>query len=195
MRKSLLVTGCHRSGTTLLATMMAMHNDICLINEDYYDSHKKILAKKIYGTKAVIPSISLDFKRRLIYTSIFRKILFLRRIFKMPHASNFLPYCIDDFDYVVFISRNFDDNVNSIVKRTKVAKKYAVRDVTKASKIKDKLTGRSNVIFIKLKDLTANPEKEMKRLCKFLNLHYEKKMIQGYKYTPTYKNKRIKKRV
>lgn len=187
----LLITGCHRSGTTLLASMIGMHNDVALINEDYFNSFENILCKKYIGTKAVIPSILLDTKHDFLFTAIYRKILYLRRILKLPHAIGFLPYCINDFDKVIIIYRSIQENINSIMNRTGVSEKYAWRDIDIANKIQDKLIHRHNVCFVFYSNLTKNPKHEMKTICNFLGIGYDPKMLEGYKHTPVYKNNQI----
>ena len=190
-QKKILITGCHRSGTTLLSSMIGMHPDIALVNEDYYESHARILSKKYVGTKAVIPSIHKNRKRSLLYTSFYRKYLYIRRKLGMRHARNFLPYCIDDFDKVVFIHRSFTENVKSIIKRTNVSINAALQDVICARQVQQDLTGKENVFFLKLSDLTSSPEVTMMGICSFLDIEYHPKMLSGFAHTPEYRNSKI----
>ena len=191
MKPKLLITGCHRSGTTLLASMIGMHNDVALIDEDYYDSYERILCKKYVGTKMVIPTILRTKKRSKIYISLWRKFSKYMSILKKSHAVCMCNYAISDFDHVIFIERDYEDNIRSIIKRTGVKREYAERDVKMAREIKDALKENNNVLFVKLKGLTGNPKKEMQRVCSFLSLDYDIKMLEGYRYTPAYKNERI----
>jgi hypothetical protein len=191
MQKKLLVTGCHRSGTTLLAAIIGMHNDIALINEDYYDSYSRILCKKYIGTKAVIPTILLNKKRSKIYISIYRKFSKYINIVKKSHVIGGCNYSIIDFDKVIFIHRDKESNISSIIKRHCNKRKFAERDIAITNAIKLQLMNNENVLFIELKELTSNTEYEAKKICNFLELNYDKKILDGYKYTPTYKNNKI----
>ena len=191
MQKTLLITGCHRSGTTLLASMIGLHNDIALINEDYYDSYSRILCKKYIGTKAVIPTILLKKKRSKLYIDLRRKISKYISIIKKSHAICLCNYHINDFDKVIFIYRDREANIASIILRHGEKRKYAERDVDMANAIKSQLMNYENILFVELKELTNNSQYEVKRICDFLELNYDKKMLEGYKYTPIYKNERI----
>ena len=188
MTEKLLITGCHRAGTTLLSSMIGLHKVVAIVNEDYFDSFKHILSKKYVGVKAVIPSIHLSKKRNLLYTMIFRKTLFIRNLFKLPHAMTFLPYCINDFDKVIIIHRDNESNIQSIMKRTGVKRKYAKRDVDIATAVKFVVEDRPNVMTISLQELTIGTPFTLRRICVFLGLEYDEIMIEGYKHTPCYSN-------
>jgi len=61
----LLISGCNRSGTTLLASLIGAHKDIAILNEDYFDGLERIIGKKYQGIKMPIPRISFD--KKVIY--------------------------------------------------------------------------------------------------------------------------------
>lgn len=190
MQQKLLITGCHRSGTTLLAAMVGCHKDIAIIYQDYYDSFSRILSKKYIGTKMTIPSILFNKKRSKIYISIFRKISKVRRLFfAWRHPAGTCNYSISDFltdGKIIFISRSDDENIKSILRWTRQIKRTAQKDVQFANSIKKKLEGHSNVFFVEMKNLTKNPEGTMKDICNFLEIEYDNSMVQGYKYTRQY---------
>lgn len=197
MQTKLLIVGCHRSGTTLLASMVSCHKDITIINEDYYDTFKRMLSKRYIGTKMVIPTILLHKKKSKIYISLFRKFALLRDFFfGYKHPVSVCNYSISEFlndGKIIFISRNFEDNVNSIVKRTKFKRKYAERDVKWSEKIKSQLHAE-DVLFLTLEELTNDSEEVLKSICKYLNLDFDENMLEGYKHTPTYSNDKIEKK-
>lgn len=197
MQAKLLIVGCHRSGTTLLSSMISCHKDIAIVNEDYYDSFKRILSKKYVGTKMVIPSILMRKKKSKIYVSFYRKFVFLRNFFfGSKHPVSVCNYSISDFledGKIIFISRNFEDNVNSIVERTSFSRKSAERDVKWSENIKNQLQNE-DVLFLSLKELTNNSEEVLRSVCNYLKLDFDENMLEGFKHTPLYSNDKIEKK-
>jgi len=192
----LLITGCHRSGTTLLASMIGSHKDIAIINEDYSNSFNKILSKKIIGVKSPIPNILYDKKRKLLAGVLIRKLLFFNKYIKRFYRiKGWYPYSIKDFvddpsSKIILIERDFQTNVSRIIKRTGLSKKIAKNHVKHARKIALTLTDTCDskkILFINLHDLTTEPEKVMKEIFNFLGVRYDKKCLDGYKYNPSYK--------
>jgi len=199
----LLIVGCHRSGTTLLASMIGAHKDIAIVNEDFYNSYSKIVSKKIVGTKMVIPTLDYDKKKGFILTSILgnkyiQKILFylfwwIRYIsITNKYFYKVCTYSIKDFidkkAKIIFISRDVEENVKSILKYKKQTERTAKGDVLRTRYIKHKLqdSGYKDVLYITLQELTHTPELTIKRICEFLDIEYDNKMLEGYKYNPTY---------
>ncbi len=194
MQTKLLITGCHRSGTSLLASMVGAHKDIALVNEDYYDSYTRIFSKKYIGTKAVIPTILMFKKRSKISISLYRKFEKYISPLRKGHVIGMCNYSMNDFDKIIFISRDREANIESIINRTGVKRKYAERDVKLAETVKAKLKKQSNVFFVQLSELTADPEKSMRGICEFLEIPFQEDMLSGFKYTRRYKNTEIKKK-
>lgn len=192
----LLITGCNRSGTTLLASMIGRHKEVAVLNEDYFDGVTNILSKQWSAVKAPIPNILYNKKNNLIITLFKRKLLRITKHFNFIYKLRGLyNYSIKDFlndGKIIFISRDINNNISSIVNRTGCSRFIASKDVRISLDIKNKLNGNPNVLFIELEDLTRNTEKVLKKICKFLNIQYDCDMMNGYKYVPGYNNKTIK---
>lgn len=191
--KKLLITGCHRSLTTILASVISRHKDISVLVDDYYDSYKRILSKKVVGVKMPIPSILWNKKRSMLYIFLFRKFYFIQKIFSYRHYRGRCNYCITDFlnDKIIFISRDKYENINSILRHTKQTRDQAEKDVMLAEKIRDKLMQYNNVYFTTAYEFTARKEATCKEICEFLGVEYDPNMLLGYQNNPVYKNDRI----
>lgn len=187
MTKKLIVTGCHRSGTTLLAAMVGAHRDVALINEGRYKEFNYILSKKYVGVKMPIPKILLHKKRSRLFVRLY---WLLKWLYRRKHVLSACDFTIDDFDKIIFIYRDMGKNVESIMRETHVTRENAERDVKIADSIAKELNYR-DVCFINLKILTRFPIDVMSKVCKYLDLPFDQSMLEGYRYTPKYNYKRI----
>jgi len=200
--KKLLITGCHRSGTTLLASMIGSHSDIVVLNEEYFDGLEKVIGKKWAGVKAPVPNVLYESKNSLFMTVLKRKLAWVNRkckfILKVYRIRGWYHYSISDFvknrnAKIIFISRKFESNVNSIVKRLGTSPFLARKHVRYANKVKTKLKelDGDKVLFVELGVLTSKPEKTLMEVCDFLDVDFDEKMLDGYNHTPSYENDRI----
>lgn len=186
------MTGCHRSGTTLLASLLGAHPSISMISEDFHDGWSKAVGVEYAGVKMPLPSIHPTKKLPMWFSLLKRKWLRVRRWLGITsHYRNVCTYDFFDFDYIIFIERDREENINSIRIRTDQTHKQASRDVDYASDVISRYILFENRAWVSLEDLTHRPTDTLKDLCKFLGLEYEPCMLHGFRYQDTYLNNRI----
>jgi hypothetical protein len=80
--------------------------------------------------------------------------------------------------------------IESIKKRGKQDDKTAVFRWERAVEILHLLIHEdpSTIALVAYEQLTQNPRQTIEKLCKFLDVSYEDIMLEGYRYTPQYKN-------
>lgn len=192
----LLITGCNRSGTTLLAAMLGRHPEINMLNEDYFDGVDRLIGKEISAMKAPIPNILLHRKNKMLVVVLKRKLTWILRKLHIPfRIYGWYEKSISDFDRVIFIYRDKDANIQSILNRTHRTRRGARKDVELSRKIQNELFGLPYVKFVELYELTRRPESVMRKLCGWLGIEYDPRMLTGYKYTDVYKNDGIIKKI
>lgn len=182
----LLVLGAPRSGTTLLACMIARHTEIALLREDLGMTVKKLLSKKVIGNKLCVPNqIEID-RTRVFGRKVFRKV----GIFKQSPSSRF---CIKDYfrlgnTKIIAIIRDGNDVILSSMKRgNKSFRTSAYRWRRSVQIISDlKSTYGEKVLVLSFEDLVAQPERLMKSVSRFLELPYQEEMLDGYKFSTKY---------
>jgi len=193
----LLILGAPRSGTSLLSSLLAKHDDIAVLYEDYGDSISKIIAKKYAANKLCIPNqIQLSTRRHKIRSMFFNFILryqpfrSLLRNYRYP-----LSYMsIEDYLQlegikIVAIVRDGNDVVSSIMKRGinkdfHDASKWWVKAIETLYTVWE--NNKNNVFLVTFDDMVSDSECVVKKLAEFLDVKYQEEMLEGYKYTPVY---------
>lgn len=193
--KILLILGCRRSGTTLLASLMGAHSKINMINEGCYGEFEHLIGKPYQGVKLAIPHIAWSRRYSGLHRWIYRKTRWLPFNIDMPQGSK---YSVEDFikmnAYILFIYRNTEDNINSIVNRSKTTKRKAKKSVMESQKIQSLIESVPRTKIISLENLTSNPQRELKNICKWLDIPFEYDMIHASGMNNTYKNSIIEKK-
>ena len=182
----LLVLGAPRSGTTLLACMIARHSEIALLREDLGMTVKKLLSKKVIGNKLCVPN-QIEIERTKVFgRNVFRKV----GIFKRSPASRF---CIQDYfrlgnTKIIAIIRDGNDVVFSNMKRGNKSFSTSAYRWRKSVQIIHELKSSygDKVFVMSFEDLVVKPEKLMKSVSEFLGLPYQKEMLDGYKFSTKY---------
>jgi len=194
--EKLLVTGCRRSGTTLLASLIGAHSDINMLNEAYDKSIDKLVGKRYQGVKLGIPHISLD-KRTptLIRTIFYHKFSFLRSsLRKIGIKLDTLKgssYSINDYinmnAKIVFVYRDKEENIKSMLRRSKISYKRASWTVEKAHSIMNSI----DCYKVSLKDLTTDTRETLRGICDYLDIEFEEKMLLASGLNNNYANNKI----
>lgn len=194
--EKLLVTGCRRSGTTLLASLLGAHSDINMLNEAYDKSVNKLVGKKYQGVKLGIPHIKLDKRTPPIIRILFyHKLAFLvGRLKKMGIKLDLLKgssYSINDYinmdAKIVFVYRDKEENIKSMLRRSKISYKRAVWSVEKANEIMNSI----NCYKVSLEELTTNTKKTLEGICEYLGIEFEEKMLSASGLNNNYANTKI----
>ncbi|MFX1589462.1 MAG: sulfotransferase domain-containing protein [Promethearchaeota archaeon] len=201
--QKLLILGCRRSGTTLLASLIGAHSQVNMLDgcDKCID---KLIGKRYQGVKMTIPHIHYNRRSSDLWIFLYHKIAFLRKCFLKigiqfdPHHGS--KYSIKDFinmdAKIIYIFRDKKSNIESMIKRSKLTQKRAIRTYNKALKIHINLFEfyLSNHYVISFYQLTNFPEKILKNICKYLNLEYEPQMLNAAGLNERYSNTKIEKK-
>jgi len=191
--KPLLILGVQRSGTTLLASMLGRHPEINMLFESTSKDVLKLIGKEYQGNKLCT----------------YRQIRLAQKASKWGHLVNrlanfhffgskyqvFRPYPTSQLsiqDYInhdaviIHIRRDKESIVKSLIKRTPLSQKQAVKEFERASQILDEISPQSTEVdFV---DLVNQPKKIMLMLCEKLGLEFDERMMEGPKYNIIYPN-------
>ncbi len=196
-KANLLVLGAPRSGTTLLAAMLATHSQISVLFEEFWGAAGHILAKKYKGVKLCIPNqIELSYRWTILDLLIARipKLRSIPPLFKSASSKfSIEDYLSNEELKVVAIVRDRDSVIKSMLSRTKYTPKLAEKEWSRSIEIMHTLYEKypDRVAIIKFNSLVESPENVAKKLSEFLSVDFEEEMLQAYKHTPIYNSKGI----
>lgn len=202
-----LIVGSPRSGTSLLAGMLAVHSEIAMAFEDFDLGCKGVIGKQVWGNKLTIPNqIRLDPKGsqrglRERLSDAVRALFGRPRLFGPWGYGDDPPYYeppehrqITIATYVenlgahlVAVVRDPDHAIESMQKRRgtsseEAKRRYAcaVRDINEARKRYD------SVSIVKFRDLVEQTEGTMRALSERIGVGFEGAMLEGFKAVPQY---------
>lgn len=188
-----LLIGAPRTGTTLLATMVGRHTEVGIVNEDVTGRGiDAVLGKQLTGNKLCVPN-QIRLNRRS-----FAGERFLKRLGFVAEAPK-SRYSIRDYLElpnlkVLAIIRDGTDSVSSMMARGKDRLKKAARRWGEAIEtiyeLKQHYSDR--VLVVSFDELLLYPDKVMGRVCEFLGLIFQERMLDGYKYNPYYPETELK---
>ena len=188
----LLVLGCQRSGTSLLAAMLGRHPEINMLYESTTTDVRKAIGKRYSGNKLLTwrqirktrrgskfgdllnRMANLDVSRRTKHHKI--------RVFPTSRMS------IDDYlrldASIIVITRPEEEVVRSITRRTGMSTRQAVREFQRSER--ELHTVADVALKITFSDLVNEPESVLQRICGFLDLDYDPRMLEGPAYNYVY---------
>jgi hypothetical protein len=202
--KILLIAGCQRSGTSLLASMMGRHSEINMLFESTTDDVKRLMGKVYSANKLSLQRhIRIDQRASRWGYFVIRLVNWdwgfgegRKYHTKRPYPGSKLS--IKDYEAMdatfITIEREKESAVNSIVNRTPMNQKQASREWDKSREIVEYLNKRG-AFAVQFQDLVSEPEKVMKEICSYLDLQYEERMLDGPKFNHVYPQKGIRKDV
>lgn len=191
-RDHVLLIGAPRSGTTLLGTMIGSHSDVGMVNEDVdIRALGRVLGKRLTGVKLCVPNQIRLAKKNFFGSHILKK---CSMIAESPKS------CLSIKEYlskpnlkVVGVVRNGNDSVRSMMVRGKSKFKKAARRWSEAIEtiytIKKMYPDR--ILVVTFEDLVLAPGVTMLRICDFLGLAFEDRMLEGHKLNPYYPEPRL----
>jgi len=181
----LLVLGCSRSGTTLLAAALGAHPEVAMLDEDQDGAIDKITGGKIAGVKLCVPNqIDWDRKWHWLYSpgmmnGYFRKSLFMAKIPRMRET------ILDFIEQrsplkIVGIIRHPDDVINSIMVRENRSRSLANYRWQQCIKAMQNIHS-SDVpsIIVEYEKFVNNPKLTCNKLCDFLGIPFDGKMLEA----------------
>lgn len=189
-RSFFLVIGAPRSGTTLLTSLLGAHGAIGALSESFGMEEHKIVGKQVVGNKLCVPNqIELDASRASQWLEKLAGVPGLR-VFARPSRS--LRRYVEARQTRVFaIIRDGNAVVRSIMKRGKQTEKEAIRRWARAVEIIGILNEDypDRLQVIEFEQLVTNPNRVLRNACRFLDLPYDPRMMDGGGYNPIYPGK------
>ncbi len=193
----LLILGCQRSGTTLLAAMLGGHSEINMLFESKTEDIFSLIGKKYNGNKLLTwRQIRMD-QRSNRFGHMMNRLANLD--FSKDHvAHRFRPYpnsCLSIRDYIdrgakiICLYRKKVEVVNSIRNRTKMSQAQAEKEYDLAVAEMDKVGAQA--LRIEFSDLVTNPEETLTGICSELGLKFEPRMLKGPEYNFVYPHKEV----
>ena len=194
-RKIVIVTGFGRSGTTLLASMLGGHKDISILNENYGTEFIKLCGTKYIGSKMVMGFNGIRLHKRGIGKLghlINRIVSFGSK--KQPHRM-FPLSKLSLTDYhnmgakIIIIYRNETDVIESVCKRAGYNKKMVAREFKEFYSEMIETISEIDCRLITYQSLISKTEETLTDVCGYLDLDYDKNMINGAEYNNAYNRK------
>lgn len=163
---SAFVAGCGNSGTTLISGKLSNHEKTFLVNRE---------------SGIFLP------KRGLLYAKgASKEWYFLAKQLEKTHVIEKTPkhvHCINRIKKIlpnakiILIVRNPADNIASLYERFEDLNLCIERWIIDNKELLAWVDSK-DTILIKYQELTKQPEKEFKKICKFLNLSWEESIIE-----------------
>ena len=189
-QQTVLVLGCPRSGTTLLAAMLSTHTQIALTSEVDLRFANRILSKRFVGTKLTVP-VQIELTRkatRVEYVlgrlpGLFR----LRRLFRRPVRTVSIQDYLEDRPIVIGIVRDPEATIASNERRGGTSRSEAERRwVVSLNALSWLRRNYSRSYVVRYEDLLSAPETTLRGLLTWMGLQFEPAILDGYAHTPQY---------
>jgi len=166
MRNKVLITGCARSGTTMLLYVLRSFEKTQVI------THEEIRATQIYDKQS--PNY---IKRERHKTLVIKNPM----VFKKSKKYDSIKDILNLNYYIIYIYRDGRDVIVSHHPTKK--QKYHVAPTRWIETLKESLPYKNHpkVLFVKYEEFVSNPDKIMDNISKFLKLNYDKNYKDFYK--------------
>lgn len=194
----LLLLGCQRSGTTLLASMLAGHSEVNMLNESTTKDVLKLVGKKYSGNKLLTwREIRVDqraskfghFMNRLVNRHFGKRNSTYHRIRPYPTSSLSINDYMRMDAKVIYIERDKEQVVSSILNRTNMTRKQAENEIAESTNCYKHIADKC--LLVDFADLVEKPIDTLKNICTYLDIEFEERMLKGTEYNYTYPNKGI----
>lgn len=196
----LLVLGAPRSGTTLLTAMIGRHPSAAMLNENYGHAIGDILSKPVVGNKLCIPN-HIELRKRKprwvrFFGSWLHHRLYDRGYFRYrPEVDVSIEDYLDMYPdlKVIGILRDGNAVASSIMRRGEQPQDVAVYRWRRSIEILTTLSDRleDNLFLLSFDQLVTEPEPTLRAIARFIGLPFDPAMLEGYKDTPNYSNRKI----
>lgn len=195
--KKLYIFGIQRSGTTLLSFLLGAHSDINMLVHSTSGDQTKLAGKMYQGNKlCVYHDIRWNTKssrlRNLLFYKTMKYFLKIKKYHALRPSARFtVKELLREDCKVVVITRNANTNILSMLRRTNMTRKKAVKEYIKGADIIKKIKQHSNCYVVEFINLTSNTKEELIKICAYLEIPFEEKMLDGFKFQELYNNKTI----
>ena len=183
--RHLLLLGTPRSGSTLLASMIGRHPEVAMLNEDFGWAISSLVSKRIAANKLCVPN---QISERRPSRSLGARLA--RRLGRLEARS---AYSIADYlalpgIRVIAIARDPESVVKSIMRRGKRTSLEARDRWSRGTEILSEVVRHAGplALVVTYDNLVTDPEREMKRVSRLLEIDYTAEMLEGYKFNPFY---------
>jgi len=189
-KRILLVTGCQRSGTSLLASLLGAHPEIAMMESAGNGEFKQFLGKKYCGVKLTIPRQIRLTQRASRFGHVVNKLA--NTFNKDPEFMRYRPfpiskYSLNDFAdmgaKIITINRNPGSIIKSMKKRGGYNSQAAIDEFNEYNvtiRVFETQYSILKVVFNQL--LPPYTENTLNQICRYLAIDYSPLMLQGYKY-------------
>ncbi len=194
----LLVIGCQRSGTSLLASMLGGHPEINMLYESTSTEVTKLLGKKYQGNKLLAwRQIRMHERANklgyLVNRLVNRDFSFSEQPFHTKRPRPISVWSIQDYidrnAKIIGISRTKNEVIKSMMTRTEMTEDEAEKEYLKSNEVMNE--AMPYLKLIDFSDLVNRPEETMVTLCDYLGLDYDERMLEGARYNFMYPNTKI----
>lgn len=194
--KLLVVMGCQRSGTTLLAAMLGGHSEINMLFESTSNDIQKLIGKKYSGNKLLAWRQIRMNRRASTLGHLINRIANLHFDSKKHHKIRPFPtsaMCLQDYiernAAIITIVREKTEVIDSITTRTQMTQAQAENEYDRSMELINKLGSRAHQV--QFSDLIHNPIETLTLVCDFLDLDFEDRMLKGVEYNFVYPNSNL----
>lgn len=189
--KTILVVGCQRSGTTLLASMLGGHSEINMLFESTTDEVFRMIGKQYNGNKLLAYRQIRMRQRASRFGHLINRMANLHFRGKKHQRCRVFPtsqLSIEDYlaqgARLITIVREKEEVISSILSRTEMTRKQALKEYEEAMALIDEVKQRSHLIDFY--DLVHRPEQTLTLVCEYLGLKYEDRMLEGTVHNTVY---------
>ncbi|NND93807.1 MAG: sulfotransferase [Flavobacteriales bacterium] len=189
--RPLLILGCQRSGTTLLASMLGRHSEVNMLFESTSSDTLKLIGKKYQGNKLCTWRQIRMNERSSRWGHIMNRIVNLGIPSDGYQIKRYAPtskLSINDYlekdAIIIVIRRDKAEIISSLMNRTPMNEKQAKREFDLADSILDEISEKATEV--NFKNLVNDPEGQMRLLCPILGIEFEEKMLEGPAYNIIY---------
>ena len=181
-----LVLGCQRSGTTILASCLGSHPDIAMLVESNGHEVKQITGKRYNGNKLCLYD-QIRYKQRASKFGYF-----INKIVNNPFCAykRYRPFptskmSIRDYENmgarIIYIIREKEPTIQSMMKRTGMSRRLAS---IKYDKAMIQIGNRGIIVYYE--SFVNDNEKVLREICKYLDIPFANEMLEGQKHNFIY---------
>jgi hypothetical protein len=182
--KKVLILGCPRSGTSLLAGMLGSHPEVAMLWEDRSFAIKRLVGKRVAGNKLCVPNQIRRFAPW--YERLFRRYGWF--IYRDKSAISIEQHVSTPDMHFVLIVRDPDAVISSMMRRGELSRLDAVARWREGIHTLDELArnDEAQTAVVQFERLLHSPQVTMESVCTFLDLPFSDKMLEGHKHTKLY---------
>lgn len=195
-QKCVIVLGLPRSGTTLISTAIGCHEEICMLDEDFFLSVSRITGGKLPAVKLCIPNhVQMRRKWKLWWQPVrWNGFLRKRLHYTLPRSLFSIEDYLQHYDCrFICILREPRKTLSALDNRGHTKLKKALKAARHAYDIYEELYARmpEQVAFISFDAFLSDPDAQNKALCDFIGVNYSDAMLEAPNKNERYKGQKF----